>query len=67
MFNILAKILGIKPVPVTKWFLFFNADFVGMYWGDDYSNMMLDFFIDAYPGDCEPIQIVEAFDVTEFF
>lgn len=46
-----------KLFPVHYWILF-DGEIVGCYWGWDLENLRLEEWVDYFPGDPNPIQIV---------
>lgn len=49
---------------IYRWGIFFNGDWIGVYYGEDLSRLNIELWMKEFPGDCNPIMLVEMF---EFF
>lgn len=63
-FQYFSFLLPFRPEPkIHRWLIVFNGDFVGVYWGEDLEHLYIENWMEAFPGDPEPIMLVEFFEI----
>lgn len=56
-------LLPFQPEPkIQAWFILFNGDFVGSYFGPDLSHLHIERWMNEFPGDPNPIMLTESFE-----
>jgi len=62
--QIFSYLVGYKSERSESYLVYFNGECIGYFWGRGLFDCKIEYFMNEYPGlDCEPIQLVEVFEV----
>lgn len=51
-----------SPIPrIQTWFILFDGEFVGSYFGPDLEGLLIQVWMEDFPGDPNPITLTEIF------
>lgn len=57
-------LLPFRPEPKNHcWAILFNGGCVGIYVGQDFSHLYIERWTESFPGDPDPIMLVEYFEI----